>query len=201
MSSAYIFIGRSGSGKGVQTNYLTQALKEQNTDFHVIETGVLFREFMKTADSPAAEMVKERNDTGVRQPDFLAVKLWGDELLNVAPIPVLVFDGAPRSGLEAAILDTALTFYGVTNRRVFYLDVSGSEAERRLQKRGRPDDLTPAARIKRLNWFETDVIPALHFFQKTRTYRVYEINGERPAEDIFNDICSHIDFSIHLGTQ
>lgn len=196
MSSAYIFIGRSGSGKGVQVSYLERVLGQKNIDFHVIETGVLFREFMK-ADTQAAKLAEHRDSIGARQPDFLAIKLWGEELLKAAPIPVLIFDGAPRSGLEAAVLDTALSFYNIDDRRIFYLDVSGGEAERRLQKRGRSDDITPESRIRRLNWFETDVIPALHFFQKTKGYRVYELDGEQSPEEIHQRVISRIDFSIH----
>lgn len=192
MKSAYIFMGRSGCGKGTQVELLTNLLHKNHQETFVVATGKMFRNFVKE-NHEAARRTREAIERGEQGPHFLAIKLWGEALMH-APrsIDAFIFDGTPRSFIEAPILDNAFNFFCFKERVVVHLSLSVAASEERLRKRGRADDLTPAARMKRLAWFDTDVVPALTFFQSRDGYRVLEIDGDRPVAEIHEEIARKV---------
>ena len=106
----FIFIGRSGCGKGTQAELLLKLLKEKdpNSEIFYLETGANFREFVKGekySNKLSAEIMKK----GDRQPDFLAVWMWSHVLLDkFKGTEHLFFDGITRSLSEAMAFTTAL---------------------------------------------------------------------------------------------
>src|SRR3989344_8107590 len=105
----FIFIGRSGCGKGTQAELLQEYVKKYIPDvpFLYVETGEKFRNFIKgqTFASKMSFDVYTKND---RQPDFLATYMWTHILIeDFKGHEHLMFDGAPRSLTEAKVLDTA----------------------------------------------------------------------------------------------
>lgn len=192
MLQTVIFIGRSGSGKGVQSAHLQEYLKGKypETPTLYIETGAYFRNFIKS-DGYTWERAREVNKAGGRQPDFLAVWVWSQvftEKLHGGEH--IVFDGTPRSLGEAQMLSTALSFYERKNPTVVFLNVSREWAEARLQGRGRPDDLNPETISRRLSWYERDVVPAIQYYREHSDYHFLDINGEQTPEEVFCDIVS-----------
>lgn len=186
-----IFIGRSGSGKGMQAGLLRKTLEEKTKDIPVvyIETGEHFRSHMKDS-AYTWDLARKVNEAGGRQPDFLAVWLWGHLLLErLRGGEHLVFDGAPRSLSEAMVLHTAFPFYGRENPTVIFMDVSREWAEERLSGRGRADDVKQETIDRRLAWYEKDVLPAVGFFkQHADYYNFLNINGEQTPEAVHADI-------------
>lgn len=185
-----IFIGRSGSGKGMQSEHFQRYLGEHSPDSPVlyIETGDYFRKYVV---EPGETWVRARRnmELGTRQPDFLAVWMWTTALIeNFHGNEHLVFDGAPRALEEAKILDTTLPFYGRLNPTVVFLNVSEQWAEERLRGRGRADDAKPEVIARRFAFFKKDVVPVIDYYRNNPTYRFVEINGERTPEEVFNDI-------------
>ena len=96
----FVFMGRSGSGKGTQAKLLEAYIKEQDANkrpFFYVETGARFRHFIlgdRWANKLAASYYKD----GKRQPDFLAIWVWGHVLLeNMTGNEHLILDGTPRS--------------------------------------------------------------------------------------------------------
>ena len=73
----FIFIGRSGCGKGTQVGLLQEYIKKQdhNRQILYIETGERFRQFIKE-HSLSSRLAAEIYKTGNRQPDFIAVWMW-----------------------------------------------------------------------------------------------------------------------------
>ena len=192
-----IFIGRSGCGKGMQAGLLRKKLEEQDskTPIVYIETGEHFRSHMKDS-AYTWDLARKVNEAGGRQPDFLAVWLWGHLLLErLRGGEHLVFDGAPRSLSEAMALHTAFPFYGREKPTVIFLNVSREWSEERLQGRGRADDIKPETIARRLSWYEKDVIPAVEFFKKnSEDYTFLEVNGEQTPEQVFADIVKGVSF-------
>ncbi len=191
----FIFIGRSGSGKGTQAELLVNHFKEtgvindQNPLFY-LETGHQFREFI-TSTSHTGRLAKAVMDKAERQPDFLAVWLWSHMFVeNIVGDEHLFLDGTPRSLNEARTLDTAMTFYSRKNICVVYLDVSREESKRRMEERSRADDKKVSDIETRLNWFDTDVLPAVKFYEDNSRYHFLKINGEQTREKIHEDIVS-----------
>ena len=190
---AFIFIGRSGCGKGTQASLLSDYLKQIGvvSDQHplfYLESGEKFRQFIK-GYSHSSRLAKVVMNSGARQPDFLAVWNWSHILVeNLMGDEHIIFDGTPRSLLEAKALETALTFYGFSQKTVIYLNVSNEWSSKRLLDRGRTDDQALADITKRLEWFETDVLPAVDFYRQNSAYRFIELNGEQSIETIHQDL-------------
>lgn len=190
MLQTVIFIGRSGAGKGVQSAHLQEHLKQKypETPTLYIETGAYFRNFIKS-DGYTWDRARDVNHAGGRQPDFLAVWVWGQVFIDkLHGNEHIVFDGTPRSLGEAKMLSTALPFYERKNPTVVFLNVSREWAEARLQGRGRPDDLKPEVINKRLSWYEQDVVPAIDYYRENSDYKFLDINGEQTPAEVFADI-------------
>lgn len=185
-----IFIGRSGAGKGTQSNHLNTFLGEQSKEVSVlyIETGAYFRKYTQETGY-TWDRARTFGETGKRQPEFLAIWMWAKALIdNMQGHEHIVVDGMPRSLAEAKILDTALSFYGRENPTVVFLDVSRTWAEERLHGRGRPDDIKSDVVARRLSWYDEDVVPAVDYYKNHPAYHFLEINGEQSPEEVFNDV-------------
>ena len=184
-----IFIGRSGSGKGTQSKRLIEHLKavDPSRQTLYIETGSMFRQFIQ-GEGHSQKIAKEIMDKGGRQPDFLAVWLWGGTLIDhFTGAEHLVFDGAPRSLLESQVLDTAMKYYTQEKPTVVFLNVSRDWSAARLRDRGRADD-QEAEIASRLGWFDRDVAPAVTYYRERQDYNFLDINAEQSIEAVSQDL-------------
>ncbi len=183
----FIFIGRSGCGKGTQSDLLHKYIDEHDKDGHLIfylETGARFREFIEK-DNFTAKLAKKVAEKGGRQPDFLAVWIWSNIVVeNFTDNEHLIIDGTPRSLSEAKVLESFLKFYNRVTPTIIYLNVGRKWSEAHLQRRGRADDINLDEVKRRLDWFDKDVLPALEYFKNNAEYRFIEINGEQPKEKV-----------------
>jgi len=193
----YIFIGRSGCGKGTQVEKLAEHLKEKGiiSDEHKflrIETGARFRAFAEQ-DNFSAKMLKGAMERGERLPDNFAVWTWTQTFIDSFSGREVVFcDGCPRSLPEAQMLEHIFKFYNLTNLVVVYLDVSREESKRRLLERGRFDDQSNDI-DKRLDWFDQDVLPAVEYYRNNPKYKFIEVDGEQTREKIHEDLVSMLE--------
>ncbi|HEY1037434.1 MAG TPA: nucleoside monophosphate kinase [Candidatus Paceibacterota bacterium] len=194
----FIFIGRSGSGKGTQVKILVERLEaaQQKLPILHLETGARFRDFIK-GDTYSNKLAAHIAETGRRQPDFLAVWNWAHVLIEeMTGKEHLIVDGMPRSYEEALVFDSSITFYGREKPVVVYIDVSREWSRERLKERsvkeGRPDDMAPETIERRLGWFDTDVYPAVKYFASHPGYQFVHVNGEQSIEKVTADIFEKI---------
>src|SRR3989338_5929172 len=185
----FIFIGRSGCGKGTQAELLQKLLKEKDPSCEIfyLETGANFREFIK-GEKYSNKLANEIYINGNRQPDFLAVWMWSHIFLDkLKGNEHLILDGITRSLPEATTFTTAMEFY---NRDVIVIniDVSREWSEERLLARGRSDDVDKEEVKKRLDWFDKDSLPAIAYFGSHKRYTLLNINGEQSIEDVHKEI-------------
>jgi len=188
MRNFFVFIGKSGSGKGTQAELLEKYLEEKNPQRPVLwyGSGKYFRELIK-GDGYTQGLAREIDRKGALQPAFLAVHIWShffiEELKGDEDV---ILDGTPRKHDEALMLDGALEFYGA---KVFVLlvDVSREWAKEKLLGRGRGDD-TKEAIEKRLDWFDEEVLPTVAFYEKHPRHRFFRINGEQTIDDVHKEI-------------
>lgn len=190
----FIFMGRSGSGKGTQARLLIDWLKSQ-TPSHAalyIETGNLVRQFMQ-GDSWSQKQARVIVNNGGFLPAFMAINNWANFLREqYRGDEYLLVDGTPRTYLEAEAFDGALEFYGAPaspRALVIVLEVTPDEIVRRLAARGRNDD-TPEAIRSRLSEFDKKVKPVLDYYRQNPNYRFITINGNRSIEEIAVDVRS-----------
>lgn len=189
----FVFIGRSGCGKGTQAKLLGDYLKEKTPEVPVfyMETGHVFRDFI-SRDSYSSNLAKEINEKGGLQPEFLAIWAWSHILVeNLRGDEHLIIDGTPRKAREAAVLDSAFKFYKREKPFVIYINVSKDWSRERLLSRKRLDD-TKADIEKRLEWFESEVMPAIDYFRGNEEYSFVDILGEQPIEAIHKELVAKI---------
>ncbi len=190
----FIFVGRSGCGKGTQAELLVKYFAEKTPGkkcFH-LESGAKFRSFI-SSQNYTSDLSKKVNAEGGLQPEFLAVWAWTDELIkNMAPDEHLIIDGTPRKLHEAEVLHRALQFYGRQTPYFIFLDVTRRWSRDRLLARKRADD-NNADIEARLDWYESEVVQAIAFFRKNRQYHFVEVNGEQSIEKVHADILEAIE--------
>ena len=191
----FIFIGRSGCGKGTQAKLLIQEIEirdpEKRPTFY-LETGAKFREFIK-GDKYSNKLAAKLLQDGERQPDFLAIWNWASVFVDQMDSEKhLIVDGMPRSYQEAVIFDTAIDFYKIAKPTVIYINVNKDHSRKRLVLRGRADDIQPEVLERRLSWFDTEVIPAINYFKSHPGYQFIEVDGEQTIEKVFIDITAQL---------
>jgi len=195
---AFIFIGRSGCGKGTQADllmtHLCQIGDKSCKTLH-IESGTLLREF-SLGNNYTQKKIKTVLSSGTLVPESMIVSLWTGYIIdNFTGNENLVFDGTPRKLREAQLLDDALHFYGIQKPVVICLNVSSDWSEKRLISRARKDD-TPDAIKRRLEWFETEVTKTIDYYRNNPYYNFVDINGEQPIEDVQNEILSKLGLNL-----
>jgi adenylate kinase family enzyme len=52
--------------------------------------------------------------------------------------------------------------------------------------------INPEEIERRLNWFETDVIPAVEYFRQHSKYNFVEVNGDQPVEVIHKELLAKV---------
>src|SRR3989344_5868940 len=189
----FIFIGRSGCGKGTQAALLIEELKKRDAERPVLymESGERFRALLKETNF-TSELARGVSDRGELQPAFLAIHVWSHIFIEgLTGKEHLVIDGTPRKLSEARILADALRFYGRPQPQIIYINVSRGWSQARLAGRGRADDAT-ANVAGRLNWFDSDVAPAIEYFRDEADMRVLDINGEQSIEQVQAEIFSKV---------
>lgn len=185
----FILMGRSGCGKGTQAKLLIEELNRRDESRLVtyLESGEGFRSLL-SKDSHTSRLAKDVADRGALQPAFLAIHIWSHLFIeNMKGDEHLVIDGTPRKLNEARIFADALRFYKRPEPVVLHVNVSRGWSRERLLARGRGDD--KSANIDgRLDWFESDVAPAIEFFRDEADMRVVDINGEQAIEAVHSEI-------------
>jgi len=186
--TAYVFIGRSGAGKGTQVELFMEEFARQSSNklLHV-ETGNLLREFIK-GPLYIQKRAKEVLDIGGLMPESVAIDMWMNYLItNFTGKESLIFDGTPRKLVEAHLLDDALKFFKIPKYKVIYINATPEGCTERLLGRQRSDD-TKDAIAKRMEWFDREVLPCIEFFKQDKDCVVLDINGEQTIEKVHADI-------------
>jgi adenylate kinase len=203
----FILIGRSGCGKGTQAELLQKYLEEKGVDptslkgstgqdkvVH-ITTGGGFSELLKQ-NGYISSLSREINSTGKLQPEFLAVWNWSNIFINTLKgDETIILDGAPRKSFEVEMIHSAINFMDYKKPMVIYVDVSENWAKERLIGRGRDDDKNENEVNNRMNWFETDVLPAIDLYIHDPRYRYLHINGEQSIEEVHKEIIEKLNNS------
>lgn len=193
----FIFIGRSGCGKGTQAERLIERLKEDGTisdtnPLFYLETGNQFRALI-AGTSHTSRLAKAVGGRGERQPDFLAIYVWSHLLVeNILGDENIILDGTPRSLPEAQVLNTAMKFFERGKVDVVWLDVSREWSKERMEARGRADDKKSGDIEKRLAWFDADVMPAIKYYRDNPDYNLHRINGEQPIDKVYEDLLASL---------
>lgn len=190
----FIFFGRSGSGKGTQAHLLLGYLEKHSQYKNLyIETGQKFRNFIAQEHNHTALLTQKVLDDGGLMPVFMPIWLWTGEMVEkFTGKENIILDGLCRRPDEAPVLDSAVKFYGLTKPNVIYIATSKEWSLDKLKSRGRADDDTESDMLRKLEWFDWNVVPAMSFFHENPDYNFIEINGEQSIEAVHNDIITKV---------
>ena len=189
-----IFIGPQGSGKGTQIELLSKVLKNTDPNRRVvdIQTGRRFRALAAKGEGFTEKKVHETLDSGILQPLFLSVVLWGDAFQHhVDPECHMLIDGFPRTVNEARVLESALTFYKREHLTIINLEASEDVVRERMIQRARPDD-TPISIEARLAWYREETIPVLAYYRERMHTTVIDCDGTGSIHEVHNQILSAV---------
>ena len=185
----------SGCGKGTQAKLLGEYLKKIDPEREVffLETGAEFRKFIQ-GEGYTQRLSKKIYDEGGSQPEFLSVYMWSHLIAeNFKEDEHLIVDGTPRRFHEVGALDSIFNFYNREKPYLIFLNIGEKWAVKRLLGRGRIDDNHDDIKA-RLDWYETDVVPAINFYRNNPKYNFLEINGEQTIEKVHQDIWDKLPF-------
>ena len=187
----FVFIGRSGCGKGTQAELLKKLLEEKSGlgSVFYIYTGEHLRELVKHPEFLAARLLDEKIlKAGEKAPDALAIWAFTKELIHgVNSTNHLIIDGSPRTALEAQALDEMFDFFDRDKVFHIWLNASAEWVRDRMIARGRADDNLENIK-RRLAYYEKHVVPAIEFYKTDRLHKFVEINGEQSVEKVHEDL-------------
>lgn len=192
-----IFIGPQGSGKGTQIEKLNTVLNEVDPERRVvdIQTGRRFRALAAKGEGYTEQHVAETLDSGVLQPLFLSVVLWGDAMReHVDPDCHVLIDGFPRIVREARVLETALEFYRRQSLAIINLDTPEEVVRTRMEGRARKDD-TPESIEARLRWYREETLPVIEYYRSRDNTTVHDIDGTQSIDEVHHAIASALNLA------
>lgn len=183
-----VFIGPPGVGKGTQCKRLTEYLAIPH-----LSTGEMLRE-VKSQNSALARWVSSYIDRGKLAPDHLVMRIVAQRLAKPDCESGCLFDGFPRTLVQAQLLDE---HFAKTSRRLdLVLDLQAEEEElicrmlKRAELEHRADDTQETIRA-RLHVFHTQTAPLLEYYQ--RRGLLCSIDGMQTADQVFEHIKGAVD--------
>lgn len=185
----YIFIGRSGSGKGTQIKLLREYIEKIKGDMtsYSFVMGDTLRSFMK-GDGYAQNMIKDITKSGLLVPDLITNSFFVSELLaNLSTEDYLFIDGIPRSIEQARAIIEIMNFYNRKDVVIINIEVGEEEAKKRMLLRKRPDDTEDSINA-RFNFYGQNVLPAIQYLKEKSGFNYLLIDGEKSIEEIHSDI-------------
>lgn len=180
--------GPPGAGKGTQSALLIEKYK-----LTYISTGDLLRQEI-SEDSELGKKASEIINRGQLVSDEMIVELIEKRIIMSAANNGILFDGFPRTLVQAYILEGLLLKLNTSLACMLSLVVPREELITRLLERGkssgRSDDTADVIDF-RLEEYENKTKPVIEFYQFRDKY--IPINGVGPIPDIFKRLTESID--------
>lgn len=182
-----ILFGPPGAGKGTQSELL---MKHYNLTY--ISTGETLRNEIKS-NTPLGQQAKAIIESGGLVDDEIIVQIIGNAILSETNSDGFLFDGFPRTYVQAYILDGLFTGLQTSLSKILILDISDEECTKRLLQRAREQDRSDdnAAVIKRrLQEYHQKTLPLLEFYQGSD--KLIKVNGTGTTQEVFERINQHV---------
>ncbi|MVM29725.1 adenylate kinase [Spirosoma sp. HMF4905] len=186
-----VLFGPPGAGKGTQSEKLIQKYNLVH-----LSTGDLLRSQI-AAGTELGLRAKQLMDHGLLVPDEVVIGMIENKLRENQSATGFIFDGFPRTVLQAEALDQLLSHYQAPIATMIALVVNDEELIRRLLKRGetsgRPDDRDEATARRRVSVYNKETMPVADYYSQQGKFAA--IDGIGNIDDIFQAICKKIEES------
>lgn len=207
-----VLLGSPGSGKGTQASRI-----EKKYNIPHISTGDIFRDNI-SRNTPIGVEAKKYIDNGLLVPDELTLKIVENRFLKDDCKEGFMLDGFPRTLAQAEALDRKLEDMAekidavvnlevsdraiierVTGRRIcsncgenynlsFYKPIQDEMCDKCGGKLYTREDDKLETVANRLKVYESQTFPLIDYYKKKGI--LVAVNGEKPADEVFEDIIS-----------
>jgi adenylate kinase len=183
-----VLLGAPGSGKGTQADLI-----KRRYHLHHVSTGDLYRQEI-AAGTELGLIAKDLIDRGELCPDELTLNMLYDYLSHHTRTKGFILDGVPRTIQQAKMMEGEGFDHIIDIKMAIYIKVEKDIVAERLFKRaeliGRSDD-SPEVIKQRIINYENLTYPVAKYFRQKGL--LHKIDGMRPIEQVFQDICQAID--------
>ena len=183
-----VIFGPPGAGKGTQSKFIVNKY-----NLHQLSTGDLLRKEIKNKTKLGSEISSIIN-SGELVSDKIVSNLIEKFISNDTFKNKIIFDGYPRTLIQAMNLDDVLKKYKQKIDIVLKLSVSLETVKKRILQRqtqeNRADDNEEIA-IKRYKTYEKSSKSVLDYYKQSNLLKV--VNGETGISEINSEISGLID--------
>ena len=187
-----ILFGKPGSGKGTQAEFV-----KRKYDLVHISTGDLFRNNISN-NTDLGLLAKSYMDKGDLVPDEVTIKMLEAEVNKHPNANGFIFDGFPRTTIQAEILDQFLITLKLSISMTIALEVDENLLIDRLINRGkdsgRADDQDRSKIQNRFEEYNNKTYPLINYYKNQDKF--YEVNGVGDINEISARIFNTIDNKI-----
>ena len=179
-----VLFGPPGAGKGTQSSNIIK-------EFGLIHlsTGDIFRANIVNATA-LGKLAKSYIDKGQLVPDEVTIDMLKSEVNKFENPKGFIFDGFPRTKVQAEALDLFLAGKDAKVAGMIALEVPEDELKERLRKRaidsGRTDDADPKIIANRIAVYNNETAPVKVFYKQQ--HKLHLINGKGSIDDITKQI-------------
>jgi len=178
-----VIFGPPGAGKGTQSKFIVKKF-----NLYQLSTGDLLRNEIKNKTQLGLEIISIMN-SGELVSDIIVNNLIEKFVSNKLYTNKIIFDGYPRTLIQAKNLDDLLKKYKQKIDIVLKLSVSLKTVMKRILERQfqekRSDDNEETA-IKRFKNYEKSSEPVIDYYKKSNLLKV--VNGEAGISEINSEI-------------
>jgi adenylate kinase len=187
-----ILFGKPGSGKGTQAEFV-----KNKYDLIHISTGDLFRNNISN-NTELGLLAKSYMDKGDLVPDEVTIKMLESEVNNHPNSKGFIFDGFPRTTVQAEILDQFLITLKLSISMTIALEVDENLLIERLISRGkdsgRSDDQDRTKIQNRFDEYNKKTSPLINYYKNQNKF--FDIDGVGDINEISSRIFNTIDNNI-----
>lgn len=169
-----IILGAPGAGKGTQSAEIVKQF-----DLQHLSTGDMLRAEI-AAGSELGIAAKTVMDKGELVSDDIILGMVAEQIKNSEK--GMLFDGFPRTSVQAEGLDKLLQSLGSEIKQAILLEVDNEEIVQRMLARGREDDNEETIR-NRLEVFDNQTAPLIDYYRQQD--KLVSVLGSGTVEDIF----------------
>ncbi|MBT7984076.1 MAG: adenylate kinase [Flavobacteriaceae bacterium] len=187
-----ILFGKPGSGKGTQAEFV-----KNKYDLIHISTGDLFRNNISN-NTELGLLAKSYMDKGDLVPDEVTIKMLESEVNNHPNANGFIFDGFPRTTVQAEILDQFLITLKLSISMTIALEVDENLLIERLISRGkdsgRSDDQDRTKIQNRFDEYNKKTSPLINYYKNQNKF--FDVDGVGDINEISYRIFNTIDNNI-----
>ena len=183
-----VLFGPPGAGKGTQAEKLIDKFKLVH-----LSTGDILREEIAAATSLGIE-AKKLMDRGILVPDAVVIEMINSKLEQNKSANGFIFDGFPRTVVQAQALDALLKTRNTEITMMLALEVDNEELTKRIlirgKESGRADDQNESIVRSRISEYNNKTAPLKEYYTEQMKY--HSVNGIGRIEEIFSMLCKTI---------